>query len=325
MSALRWGILAPGGIAHQMVSDLQLVGLDVAAVGSRDLGRATDFAARYGIPRAYGGYAELVADPDIDIVYIASTQNAHTEHALLALDAGKHVLMEKPFTLSGTDAQTVVDLAADRGLVVLEAMWTRYLPHMVRLREILAAGTIGEIRTVIADHAQQLRFPPSRLMDIEKGGGALLDLGIYPVAFAWDVLGAPSTILAHGTLTETGVDEQTSIIFGYDSGAHAVITTGLASPGQTRAAIHGHDGRIEFDHTFYDATGFTVYDRQGEVVERVVCDIEGRGMQFQAIEMERLVATGTLSGPIQPPQQTADILIALDEVRRQIGLVYPGE
>ena len=190
---VRWGILATGGIAHAFTKDLRTAGLDIAAVGSRRADAAQAFADEYEIPHAHGSYEALVEDPDVDIVYIATPHPAHADNAILALEHGKHVLVEKPFTLTAPEAARVRDVAVERGLLAMEAMWTRYLPHMARIREIVAAGTLGEIRVVTADHTQSITTDPAhRLNAIELGGGALLDLGIYPVSFAWDILGAPT-------------------------------------------------------------------------------------------------------------------------------------
>lgn len=323
---LRWGILGPGGIARAQTRDLLLIGRTVSAVGSRTLANAEAFAGEFGIPRAYGSYEELVADPDVDAVYVATPHTFHHAGAMLALRAGKHVLVEKPFTINAAEAREIVETAAASGLVALEAMWTRWLPHMVRIREILAAGTLGELRTVIADHDQRTSPDPAgRMLAPELGGGALLDLGIYPVSFAWDILGAPASVTAISSPTATGVDQQTSMLFGYDSGAQAVLTTTLDAAGPNRAAIVGTEARIEIDPVWYTPTSFRVIGPKGEVLESYESGVEGRGMQFQAIELEQLVAAGRTAGDILSPQESIDIMSTLDEVRRQIGLRYPGE
>lgn len=322
---LRWGILATGRIAEAFVRDLQLIGAPVTAVGSRDAGRARDFADRFGIPDSHGSYEELVADPDVDVVYVATPHPAHAANALLALEAGKHVLVEKPFTLSQAEAQRVVDRADELGLVVLEAMWTRWLPHMIRVREIIAAGTLGTVRAVLADHDQRAPADPAgRMQAPELGGGALLDLGIYPVSFAWDILGAPDRVLALSDPTPTGVDQNTAIILGYPQ-AKAVLHTELDAVGPNTAVVVGTDARIEIDGVWYTPTSFSVIDAAGTVVERYESQVEGRGMQFQALELERLVAEGHGPDDLLPPAETVAIMGTLDEVRRQIGLVYPGE
>ncbi len=322
-NGLRWGILGAGGIAKQQVSDMKLHGFDIAAVAARDVAKARAWADEMGVPTAYGSYEELAADPDIDAIYVATIHPTHAEAAHIALEGGKHVLVEKPFTIDAAQARSIVELAASKNLVVLEAMWTRWLPHMVRIREILAEGLLGDVRVVLADHDQN-NGENDRMRLLELGGGALLDLGIYPVSFAWDVLGAPSTVLAHATLTDAGVDAETAIILGYPSGAHAVLQTQMTGTGPNRAAVVGTKGRIEIESVWYNVVGFTRYDADNRVVERFDEKVDGRGMHFQAAELERIVASGKLEGEILPPAESVAIMETLDEVRRQIGLVYPA-
>ena len=323
---LRWGIIGTGLIADLFVTDLLANDFTVTAVGSRSQASADEFAARFGIANAHPTYEALVADPEVDVVYVATPHPMHVDNATLALNAGKHVLIEKPFTLNAKDAAAIVALAEEKKLVVLEAMWARFLPHMVRLREIIAAGTLGDVRTVIADHNQNLPKDPShRLQNPDLGGGALLDLGIYPISFAWDVLGAPTSIYATAAKTPTGVDRQTAVIFGYADGQQALVHTALDTAGPTTASVIGTDGWIAIEGTFYAPTNFTVYNAQNEVVERYESEVSNRGMQFQAAELERIVASGALAGDILPPSETVAIMASLDEIRAQIGLVYPGE
>jgi predicted dehydrogenase len=326
VSELRWGILATGGIARAQTGDLLANGFTVTAVGSRSLDKAQAFAEEFGIPHAHGSYEDLVADPEVDIVYVATPHSHHHADATLALTAGKHVLVEKAFTLNARQAQELVDLATSKGLVILEAMWTRFLPHMVRLRELISEGVIGDLRTVIADHTQSLpQNPEHRLQNLELGGGALLDLGIYPVSFAWDILGQPETVTAISMPTATGADQQTSILLSFPGQAQAVLTTSLDAAGPNRAAVIGTKGWVEIDGTFYKPTSFSVYATDGTLVERYESSVEGRGMQFQAREIERLVTEGALAGEILPPSESVAIIATLDEVRRQIGLHYPNE
>ncbi|MGV8894889.1 MAG: Gfo/Idh/MocA family protein [Rhodoglobus sp.] len=321
---LAWGILGTGWIAGLQTQDLLEHGFHVAAVGSRTAGSADQFAAKYGIQDAHGSYEDLVANPAVDAIYVASPHPFHEEHALLALNAGKHVLVEKPFTMNAAQAEAVVARADELGLVVLEAMWTRYLPHMVRIRELIRRGALGTVRSVIADHNQDLpRDPLHRINNPQLGGGALLDLGIYPVSFAFDILGTPTSVSAVATMTATGVDRQTSMILSYGEDAQAVLQTTLDLAGPTRAVIVGSEGRIEIDETWYAPTTYTRFDGEGNVVEKFDGTVTGRGMQFQAAELERLVAAGELANDILSPSQTVHIMRTLDEVRRQIGLNYP--
>ncbi|MET0783124.1 MAG: Gfo/Idh/MocA family oxidoreductase [Leifsonia flava] len=324
--ALRWGILATGGIAHAMANDLVLNGFTVQAVGSRSQESADAFAAEFGIPNAHPSYAALVADPEVDVIYVSTPHPFHAEHATLALEAGKHVLVEKPFTLNAAEARQVVDLATEKGLVVLEAMWTRWLPHMVRVREIIAAGTLGEVHTLIADHTQDLPDDPGhRLNALELGGGALLDLGIYPISFASDLFGTPETIQASATFKDTGADAQVATIFRYAGGQIATTLSASDTRGRNIATILGTDGRIDIDSVWYSPTSFRAYDADGTEIESFSSDVTGRGMQFQAAELERLVAAGATSGDILPTEETVAVLETLDAIRAQIGLRYPGE
>lgn len=326
MTGLHWGILATGGIAHAFTSDLRTAGLHVAAVGSRRIESAREFAETYGIPNAHGSYNDLVADPTVDIVYIATPHPGHVDTALLALDHGKHVLVEKPFTLNEVEAAAIRDKAAEKGLLAMEAMWTRYLPHMVRIREILAAGTLGEIRVVSADHTQKISTDPAhRLNALELGGGALLDLGIYPISFAVDVLGLPERITALARLSDAGSDAEVATVFAHAGGAVSTTVSSSRGAGTNSAQIVGTEARIEIDRVWYTPTSFRVITPDNAVAEQFTSEVEGRGMQYQALAAERLIAAGATSSDVQPIDETVAIMGVLDEVRRQIGVVYPGE
>ncbi|MEV7603914.1 Gfo/Idh/MocA family oxidoreductase [Paenarthrobacter sp. NPDC089322] len=323
---IRWGILGTGFIAGLQAQDLIENGFTVQAVGSRALESSKAFAERYSIPTAHDSYEALAADPEVDVIYIATPHPFHHANALLALNAGKHVLVEKAFTMNAREAQEVFDLADSKGLVALEAMWTRFLPHMVRLREIIAAGTIGEVRKVVASHNQNLpKDPAHRLNDPALGGGALLDLGVYPVSFALDILGTPSRITASAAMTATGVDRQTAAIFDYDGGSQAIVDCELDAASANRAMVIGTDGWIDIEHTWYNPVPFTVFASDGSVIERFDEPVKSRGMQFQAAELERLIRSGETAGTILPPDGSVAVMAAMDEIRRQIGLSYDAD
>ena len=322
----RWGILGTGGIARAFVADLELTGHEVVAVGSRTAESARRFASEFGIPRAHASYEALVADETVDIVYVATPHTRHHSDASLALRAGKHALVEKPFTINAAEAQDLVDLAAERGLVVLEAMWTRWLPHMVAVRKLVADGALGEIRSVLADHTQLLPDDPGhRINALELGGGALLDLGVYPISFASDLLGTPASHQSVATFKDTGADAETGILFRYAGGQTAVLYCASTAPGPNRAAVIGTKGRIEIDAVFYTPTTFRLYDAAGEVVSAFEQSVPGRGMQFQADEAERLIASGRPSGDILPLAESVSIMATMDAIRQTIGLRYPTE
>jgi predicted dehydrogenase len=210
---VRWGILGPGNIAHAFATALREgTRQEVVAVGSRSAQRARDFADEFGVPTAYGTYAELVADPDVDVVYVASPHSEHRDHALLALEAGKAVLVEKAFTRNAAEAREVLDAATERGLFAMEAMWSRFLPHMDVVRQAVESGLLGDVLTVMADHGQLLHPDgPERLSSPHLAGGSLLDLGVYPLSFTSMVLGPFASVTAVGHLTDQGVDAQLGV------------------------------------------------------------------------------------------------------------------
>jgi predicted dehydrogenase len=315
---LRWGVIGTGRIAETFAADLRLTSSGrVAAVGSRQLDTANRFADRFDIPNRHASYEELSADPDVDVVYVATPHPLHHSAALLALRAGKPVLVEKPFTMNAAEAEELVSAARDAGLFLMEAMWTRFLPHIVEIRRLLAEGALGNIVTVTADHGQWFREDRhSRLFAPELGGGALLDLGVYPVSFASMVLGKPDRIAALVDAAFTGVDGQTSMLFGYSSGAHAVLTCTLAAKSPTRAAIVGTEARIEVDGDFYAPTSFTLVSRTGEET-RFDRPHEGRGLWHQADEVARCLSEGLLESPLMPLDESISIMQTMDAVLAQ--------
>ncbi len=326
MTDIRWGILATGGIAHAFTADLRTAGLDVVAVGSRSAESARAFAEQYGIAHAHGSYEALVADPEVDIVYVASPHSHHLAHATLALEAGKHVLIEKAVTLDADEAIALRDLAAARGLLVMEAMWTRYLPHMVRIREIVAAGTLGEVRTVIADHTQRISDDPAhRLNALELGGGALLDLGIYPVSFAVDILGPIESARAVGRLAETGADSDVAIAAVHAGGGLSSIAMSSRAAGPNTAHVIGTDARIDIDRVWYTPTSFRVTATDGTVIEDYTSAFAGGGMQFEALYAEHLLREGRTDSDLLPFDESITIMATLDDIRAQLGVVYPKE
>lgn len=326
MTGLRWGILGPGGIARAFTRDLRLAGLDVAAVGSRRAEVATAFAEEFEVARVHTSYDDLVSDPDVDIVYIATPHPFHVEQAILALRHGKHVLVEKPFTLTGAQARAVRDAARETGLLAMEAMWTRYLPHMERIRALVADGALGELRAVFADHTQRISSDPShRLNNLDLGGGSLLDLGVYPISFAWDMLGAPTAVTAAARIGETGADVEVATIMTHVGGALSTSISASQSAGPNLAHVVGTDARIDIDRVWYNATSFRLTAPDGTVLEDYVSQVDGRGMQYQALAAERLVAAGAADSDVLPIDETVAIMETLDEIRGIIGVHYPGQ
>ena len=326
---LAWGILAPGGIAARFTHGLRsFTRQRVVAVGSRSAERAQRFASQFDIPRAHDSYEALVADPEVAAVYVASPHSGHREHALLAIAAGKHVLVEKAFARNAAEAREVADAARERGVALMEAMWTRFLPRTDVVRQLLADGALGELQTVIADHGQALESV-ARLNDPALAGGALLDLGIYPVSFACFALGLPGRVVGTGVLLPTGVDAQLSICldrFEAHPQAHASLNTTLLAKTPTTAAICGTAARVELDGDFYTPGRVRMVTSDGAATLSPPPALTGhQGLAYEGAHFAQLVADGQMASPWLPPEESVAIMGVLDELRAQVGVRYPGE
>ncbi|MHB1087527.1 MAG: Gfo/Idh/MocA family protein [Acidimicrobiales bacterium] len=315
MKPLRWGVLGTGRIAHTFASDLQLIDEgEIVAVGSRSQSSADHFADEFGIGHRHPSYEELVSNPEVDVIYVATPHPMHYENALLALEHTKPVLVEKAFTMNGAQARELVQVARERKLFMMEAMWTRFLPHVVAIREMIASGELGEIVVIEADHGKWFEpDPSSRLFAPELGGSALLDLGVYPVSFASMILGRPDRIAAMVDPSFTGVDGQASMLFGYESGAQAVLTCTSQARTATRACISGERARIEIDGDFYAPTSFRLITRTGDE-SRFEFAREGRGLHYQAREVARCLDAGLLESAVMPLDETVAIMETMEKV-----------
>ncbi|WP_329494586.1 Gfo/Idh/MocA family oxidoreductase [Kitasatospora herbaricolor] len=325
--ALNWGVVAPGWIAAQFVEALQEhTAQKVVAVGSRDAGRARAFADRFAVPKAYGSYAELVEDGDVDIVYVASPHSGHFEQAMQAIEAGRHVLVEKAFTRNAREAEQLIEAARKRGVFLMEAMWTRFLPHIDVVRQVLDSGLLGEVHTVTADHGQQMDpdLTP-RLFAPELAGGALLDLGVYPVSFASMVLGPFASVTAVGTKAFTGVDGQASMVVTTGSGAHGVLNTTLFARTPTTASISGTHARLEIEGPFYGPAGVRLVGLDNEPIDVFVPPRRVGGLCYQAAEAARCISAGRLESDLMPLAETLRVMQVLDGVRHDLGVAFPGE
>jgi predicted dehydrogenase len=322
---LNWAIMGPGDISVAFLKDLRLAGMHLEAVGSRSLERAETYAKKHSISRAYGSYEELVADPDIDIVYIATTNNAHFDNAKLALSAGKSVLLEKPFTLDASQARDLVEISKSMNVFLMEAMWTRFLPNHSVLFEKLNQGLIGTPLYLFADHNQNLpKDLHSRLYDPALGGGSLLDLGVYPISLAHRIFGKPSRIQASASLMAGNIDESVGAIFEYSGGRQALFHSSIRSSGPVKAFILGDAGRVEMEKSFYGHSSFTVFDLADNVLFQYEGNIEGRGMQYQAMEVERCITAGLTESPIMSLDETVQIMQVMDQIRSLTGIEYSG-
>ncbi|GAB1694749.1 Gfo/Idh/MocA family protein [Krasilnikovia sp. M28-CT-15] len=319
---IRWGILGTGAIAATFAADLPLVpGAELAAVGSRRADTATAFARRHGFARAHGSWAELAADEHVDVVYVATPHATHHVAALTCLAGGKAVLCEKPMTLDRASSAQLIQQARTRGLFLMEAMWMRCNPAIRQVAGLIAAGAIGEVTAVHADFGLAGPFAPGhRLRDPRLGGGAALDLGVYPLNLAHLILGAPESVQAWARLTPEGVDENTGMLLGYASGAVAALTCGIGGATRNAASITGTLGRIDLPPEFYVPQSFVVHrDGRAETFE---VPFPGHGYQFEAAEVQRCLAAGELESPLVPQAATLEIMSTLDTVRAQIGVSY---
>ncbi|MFI6760496.1 Gfo/Idh/MocA family protein [Micromonospora sp. NPDC050417] len=320
----RWGILATGHIAARFVEDLRLLpDAEVVAVGSRSVDAARLFADHHDIPRAYGSWAELAADDEVDVVYVATPHAAHFDATMTCLEAGRAVLCEKPFTLDLATSTTLIETARARDVFLMEAMWMRCNPTVLRVLDLIAEGAIGSVTAIQAAFGVSGPFPPEHRMRAKSlGGGALLDLGVYPISLAHVVLGRPDHVRSWAKISPEGVDENTGIIFGYDSGAVASLSCGMVGETPLTGTITGTTGRIELSTPFFRPAGATVY-RAGAEPELLPAELVGNGYQYEAAEVQRCLAAGLKESPLVPHAVTLDVMDLLDGIRTQIGVTYP--
>lgn len=315
--SIKWGILGTGGIAREFAQDVQAhTEMAISAVGSRTKEKAASFLDNV---TAFGSYEELV-NSDVDAIYVATPHQLHAENTILALNAGKPVLCEKPFAVNSIQAKEMAHTAQTNNLLLMEAMWTRYLPHIQKVRELM--HELGEVINVQADHGQSL-MSIKRLTDPNYAGGALLDLGIYPISFSYFVFGAPEKISAKSVI-ENGVDLQTSAIFEYSGGRQAEINTVMNAKTPTAASINGTNARLELATSFYRPTDMRLIYNDGRVVE-FKNEYRGHGLREQAIYFEKMLISGKKDSELLPISESVSIMETMDEIRNQIGLKYPFE
>lgn len=322
---VRWGILATGRIARSFATALALVpDTEIVAVGARRLEAAEAFAAEFGAGTAYGDYRALVEDPDVDVVYVATPHALHHAHALMALEAGKPVLCEKAITLTAAQAEQLVAVAREKRLFLMEAMWMRCNPMIRRLQQVLATGALGAVSQVRADLGFRVVAPPTdRLLDPVLGGGALLDMGVYPLTFAHLFLGEPTRVAAAATLSAAGVDLNLALALSYDSGAVAALTASMTSPSPRTASIATEVGRFDLPDSFHHPT--TVTWTSGEHTETLHEPLIGGGLAHEAIEVIRCLRSGETESPLVPLDESVALMRLMDGIRRDIGVRYPGE
>ena len=316
---VRWGILATGSIAANFCRDLALVDdNEIAAVGSRRPEAARAFADQVGATRAHGSYEELVADPDVDVVYVATPHSRHLEDVLLCFEAGKHVLCEKALTMNETDSVHLVEEARRRGLFFAEAMWMRTQPNVRAMRQIAQDGDLGEVVQLRAELGMVAKPERERLWDPSLGASALLDVGIYPLTFAHLILGEPVDIAATGVLSDRGVDVNGGATLTYDSGAVASIAWTQLAQGDNRAVIAGPAGRIEVPGRFHEPSGFSVVTPDSSTSTSL--PVTGRGYSHEIEEVAACLRRGLTESPLLPLDETLSIQRQMDEILSQLGV-----
>lgn len=327
--ALRWGVLGAGWIADVFGrSTLGHTRSTIQSVASRDAHRGNLYAKKFDVDTVRSGdgaYERLVEDPTVDAIYIATPHALHRDHALLAIAAGKPVLVEKAFTRNAAEAREVIDAARAAGVFVMEAMWTRFLPHMVEARRLVADGAVGRVVHVSADFGGSPEYDPQhRNFNPDLAGGALLDLGVYPVNMVHDFLGAPEAVRAIGALAPTGVDLRETVIMDFPSRrAQGTALSTFEVDTARLATISGTEGRIDFGREYYAPTTFTL-TRAGRRQLDFTAEVP-LGWQYQVAEVARCVRAGATESAVMPHAATLEVMEVLDEARRQLGVVYPGE
>lgn len=323
---IKWGIVGTGAIAEQFAIDLAYVSnAEKFAVGSRSVEGASLFANKHAFTKSYGSYEELLSDSEIEAVYVATPHPFHKDNVIAALRAGKAVLCEKPFTINSLELEELIALARTSDLFLMEAMWTRFLPPIVQVREWISSGRIGEVTLIKAEFGFRGEFDPkSRLFNLELGGGALLDVGIYPISFTSMLLGAkPYQITSTVQIGETGVDEHFSLLLDYGEGKSATLHGAITHELSNDVRIHGTKGSIHIP-SFFNSTEASLHV-YGEVEEKFFDDRMAKGYAYEAEEVGRCLIEGLKESPVITLKESLDIMNLLDEIRAQWGLRYPFE
>lgn len=354
---IRWGILSTGAIARQFAQGLASVpDAELVAVGSRTQDAADRFGEMFRVPHRHPSYRALAADPDVDVVYIGTPHSLHCENTLMCLEAGKPVLCEKPFAINAAQAERMIAAARAKQLFLMEALWTRYLPAILELKRLLAAGTIGDIRMIEADFGFRPDYDPrGRLFNPDLGGGALLDIGIYPISLAYLLLGPPARMTSLAELGRTGVDERSAVVFGYSGGELAVLSFSLTTDMPSEVLVLGTEGWIRIHGPIYRPEKLTISlkkklplkpDRPPNFVKKIArtrvlapfrsrilarderpipLPVMGNGYNYEAVEVMRCLRQGELESPSMTLDESLAIMRTMDGIRAQWGLRYPGE
>lgn len=326
---IRWGILGAGKIARKFAADLRLVkDAELVAIGSRSMERTQAFSKDFPAKHLHDSYEALVANNEVDIIYVATTHNFHKEHAILCLQNGKAVLCEKPFAVNAAEAAEMIAMAREKNVFLMEALWTKFLPHFMKVKEIVSAGKIGEIKSVLARFGFKPTEPIApRIFDPVLAGGTLLDIGIYNVFIALSILGKPDNISAVMNPASTGIDEQCAITFSYNNGAMAQLFSSFASNIATECDIHGTNGRLKLAHRFY-APDTTIEYYPGWIDSKEIIPVEkeaGWGYQYEIRHANDCLRKGLKESNVMTFADTMQLIETLDEIRAKAGIVYDAD
>lgn len=322
---VNFAILAAGGIAAKMsyaVSGLKEI--HKYAVASRSKERAEHFAKQWGYEKAYGSYEEMLCDPKVELVYVASPHSHHYEHAKMCIEAGKHVLVEKAFTVNAHQARELIALAKEKNVLLVEAMWTRFMPARQMVDDLITEDIIGRIMSVTANLGYDIKHK-ERLIKPELAGGALLDLGVYPIQFALMTVKSPlKKISSDAVLSREGVDLMNSITLTFENGVMAVLHSSMMSSTDREGIIYGNNGRIHV-HNINNCEGITVYDKSGKVIKELAVPTQINGYEYEVLACAEAIRNGDLECWQMSHEETMRGMEILDEIRRQWGMQYPCE
>ncbi len=321
----RWGILAPGNIAHKFAAGLQFVpGAKLHAIGSRDGVKARKFADQYQVPVSYGSYEALATDPEVDIIYIATPHVFHMENTLLCLKHGKAVLCEKPLAINSFQVETMIQSAKENNSFLMEALWSRFLPNINRAKELAQSGEIGIINHLEADFGFKAEYDPhSRLFDPALGGGALLDIGIYPLFFALYLFGEPTEVESEAKLAATGVDERCNVKLKFSGGETANLFFTVTESTPVEARIEGDRGEINLPNRWYQPVNLAITTEDGS--EDIVPDFVGNGYNYQAVEVMNCLEEGRIESSKWSHNDSLQLMLLMDKIRGQCGIEYPAD
>jgi predicted dehydrogenase len=321
---IKWGILGPGWIARKFAAGLKVVDdAELFAVGSRNIDNAEKFAREFNAQKAYGSYDELVKDPDVDVIYVATPHVLHYEHTLLCLDNGKHVLCEKPFGMNGKQVRMMISKAKEKNLFLMEAMWSRFLPNVIKAKEIIDSGEIGNVKLLTANFSIKSDFPlEHRHFNKDLGGGALLDIGIYNVFLSLFLLGKPKSFKAAASMGSTDVDFSIGILFKYDDEALSVLYSSFIAAADVVAEVHGETGKIVFDNFWFRPVNIKIVRSNGDVIP-VPLQFKGNGYNYEAEEVVKCIKEGKTQSELMSWDNSLELIDMLDSIRKETGIFYP--